>query len=583
VNQVANDRRGALAGLQRVFTGASLRRPIAWVLVFAAAVGIAVPLLLLHVADSLNEEALSGSTAVARTAIDSLAAADRSTVYDYTHWDEAFEQLTGPLDPDWADANLGSYLGENFQIAGSLVLAADGRAIYAWAGQPTLAPLDRGTLRQALDQLAVAVRADPTGPARHDYLTLGAEVFLASASVVQRPAGDPPPGAPVLIIVRALNRALLERIGGAYVLDGLRVVTPDAPPHRGEAVLGLSGLAGAPVGTIAWRPDWPGDRLFWSFGVPVTALLYLIIVLMLVNLRRIQHYARQVAAANLSLSEREAEARGARARAETADQAKTSFLANMSHELRTPLNAVLGFCELLETELYGALNQKQREYLGDIQASGRHLLGIINDILDTARLGAGRYQLAPEPLVVAHVVDECLRFVHGRAVEGGVGLHNAVDPLLPRLVADPRALRQVIINLAGNAVKFTPSGGLVRVEATVEASGDLALAVIDNGTGIPPESLARLFQPFQQGDTTLARRHEGTGLGLTISRELMALHGGTLAIESEFGKGTSAIARFPAGRLYRDEAPAPPSPAAPAAAAPPEASDGSAAPLRRSA
>lgn len=185
----------------------------------------------------------------------------------------------------------------------------------------------------------------------------------------------------------------------------------------------------------------------------------------------------------------------------------------------------------------------------DIKTSGHHLLGIINDILDTARLGAGQHKLNPERLVLASVVDDSLRFVRGRAEEGGISLVNAVARDMPTLFADARAVRQVLINLAGNAVKFTPQGGTVSVTAWLDDGGDCVLAIVDNGTGIPRETLARLFQPFQQGDNTLTRRHEGTGLGLTISRELMALHGGSLTIESEVGQGTRALARFPAGRV----------------------------------
>jgi signal transduction histidine kinase len=269
-------------------------------------------------------------------------------------------------------------------------------------------------------------------------------------------------------------------------------------------------------------------------------------------LSRMHRYARQVAATNVALSAREAEAQAARIRAEQADRAKTDFLANMSHELRTPLNAVIGFCDLLESEAYGHVNERQVGFLRDIRGSGHHLLDIIGDILDMARLGAGRYRIAPQRVVLARLVGDCLRLAAPRAMEGGVRLSGAVEQSPPAIYADPRSIKQVLINLIGNAVKFTPRGGAVRVSGLLESDGSCLISVADTGIGIPPETLIRLFQPFQQGDNALSRRHEGTGLGLAISRELMVLHGGTLEIESEPGQGTRALARFPAERVIRE-------------------------------
>jgi len=248
--------------------------------------------------------------------------------------------------------------------------------------------------------------------------------------------------------------------------------------------------------------------------------------------------------------DREAALRAAKEAAEAASRAKSEFLANMSHELRTPLNAIIGFGEIIHGRLFGPdAGEQYADYAGDVVDSARHLLDVINDILDMAKIEAGRYELQEQAVAVAETVEACLRLVSGRAEQGGVLLCNAIPASLPQLNADPRAAKQILLNLLSNAVKFTPSGGSVTVGAVVRPNGDLELDVVDTGTGIEPQDLARLGEPFSQADGGLNRRHEGTGLGLSISRRLILLHGGALAITSEVGVGTKVVVRFPANRV----------------------------------
>jgi signal transduction histidine kinase len=236
----------------------------------------------------------------------------------------------------------------------------------------------------------------------------------------------------------------------------------------------------------------------------------------------------------------------ARAEAEGANLAKDTFLANMSHELRTPLNAVIGFADLLSSDHFGTLNDKQREYVQDIGQSGHHLLNIINDILDHAKLGVGQYRLSPEPVSLHEIVNSCLRLVRPKIDEKKLALMNLVPNNLPMLMADHRAIVQVMLNLLSNAVKFTPEAGHITIDAAMDADSGCYFAVSDSGIGIAQDALSQVFEPFQQADTTIARRFEGTGLGLSISRDYMRLHGGSLEIESELGQGTRVTARFPA-------------------------------------
>ncbi len=236
--------------------------------------------------------------------------------------------------------------------------------------------------------------------------------------------------------------------------------------------------------------------------------------------------------------------------AEAANRAKSAFLATMSHELRTPLNAIIGFSDIMLHELFGPLGSpRYRDYARHVQNSGRHLLDLINDVLDMSKLEAGRYTLDESWLEPAGAIENCRALAAVPADAGGVLLAVDCAPGLPGLLADERALRQVLLNLLSNAVKFTPRGGRVTVSAAQEEDGGIAIAVRDTGIGIPAEALTRILEPFQQADSSIPGRFGGTGLGLSICRDLMALHGGSLSIESEPGRGTTATIRFPATRV----------------------------------
>jgi len=247
--------------------------------------------------------------------------------------------------------------------------------------------------------------------------------------------------------------------------------------------------------------------------------------------------------------------RAASAAALANSRAKTEFLTNMSHELRTPLNAVIGFSELIKDQLFGPIGEKRyAEYAKDIHDAGTHLLDIINDILSISRIELGQMKLNEGEIEVERAIASVTRLVALRAQEKSIGLEVVVEPRLPLLVADERAVKQMLLNILGNAVKFTESEGRIQVSAYREASGDLLVAVADNGIGIAPESIDKVAEPFFQADASLERRHEGVGLGLSIVRDLMALHGGRLAIESEPGRGTTVILSFPAARVLSDTA-----------------------------
>lgn len=239
----------------------------------------------------------------------------------------------------------------------------------------------------------------------------------------------------------------------------------------------------------------------------------------------------------------------ARRRAESANRAKSRFLATMSHELRTPLNAIMGFAEVMKAELLGQhTNPTYRDYADNIYDSGKHLLHLINEILDLSRIEAGRYDLHEESTEIADIADDCHRLLRLRAQNKGVDLIEDYEDGLSRVWVDQRAIRQICLNLMSNALKFTPKGGSVVVSLRSSECGGQTLVVADTGPGIPPDEISKVMQSFGQGSLAHETAEGGTGLGLPIVQSLVELHQGTFELESELRKGTRAIVQLPASR-----------------------------------
>ncbi|MDJ0950855.1 MAG: ATP-binding protein [Alphaproteobacteria bacterium] len=247
---------------------------------------------------------------------------------------------------------------------------------------------------------------------------------------------------------------------------------------------------------------------------------------------------------------REVALEAAKVAAEQASKAKSEFLAMISHELRTPLNAIVGFSDLMKIEAFGPLgDEKYKDYVTDINASGAHLSQVINDILDLSKAEAGKLQLREEILDVHETIATSVRIVRQMAGEVGVTLEQAKQYEGTALLGDARALKQILFNLLSNAIKFSPDGGHVAIRLTLDGSGDLCLSVADEGIGIAAEDIPRVLAPFQQVDSELSRQFEGTGLGLPLVKHLAEMHGGALEIQSTLGVGTTVSVRFPADRV----------------------------------
>jgi signal transduction histidine kinase len=325
----------------------------------------------------------------------------------------------------------------------------------------------------------------------------------------------------------------------------------------------FTGMAAVHLSYNPLIPAPPGILDPETIAVAVAALVTLIIgtglAMAVIDHRVANHAAREAAilreyVARLEATRDELErSLGARAAALTAaasaDKAKSDFLAAMSHELRTPLNAIIGFSEMMTRQMFGPLgDHRYRGYASDIHSSGMHLLSVINDILDLSQLDARKTELHEESVEIAGIVAEALRMVEKQAEIGGVTLTRDIPPDLPCVLADARRIKQVLINVLSNAVKFTQPGGRVVVTARARPDG-LAIAVTDTGIGIKQEFIAKALENFGQVNSSIAREHKGTGLGLPLAKQLIELHGGTLSLESEAGVGTRVTVVLPAFRV----------------------------------
>jgi signal transduction histidine kinase/HAMP domain-containing protein len=403
-------------------------------------------------------------------------------------------------------------------------------------------------------------------------------------------------GAPLEEVLAALCRGMEQQLDDAVcsvVLlqeDGLRLKAAAAPNMPAEITTAYEGISIGPevgsCGTAIYRrtpvivsdvetdPRWHkyrqiviphGFRSCWSLPI-LTAEGEALGAFAIYGKEirepkewEMERARRAVQLASLTISSRRAadQLEHAKAQAELGSRTKTEFLANMSHELRTPLNAIIGFAEVLESELKSAEAMGKptatSAYAGDIIASGRHLLTLINDILDVSKMEAGRVELRERICGVEELVRGCERIVRARAMERRLNLVVQVADGTPPILVDDVKFKQIMLNLLSNAVKFTAPGGTVKLIANVDPARGVSVAVSDTGIGIKPEDLSKVFVPFHQVDNVYARSNPGTGLGLTLSKGLTELHGGRLTIDSVFGEGTTVTVTLPPARIVWTE------------------------------
>lgn len=343
---------------------------------------------------------------------------------------------------------------------------------------------------------------------------------------------------------------------------------PDSPMVlQGFIVFVLGGMSAGAVGTMS--SHMPGfcafvaltllptiGRLFIEGGLLYVTMgvMGLVYVLALVVTARNQNRTLSDSLAlQFEKSDLIEELSEACTRAKAANIAKSTFVANVSHELRTPLNAIIGFSEIIQKEVFGPTgHQRYREYAQDIFDSGKHLLSLINDILDLSKIELDKYDLQEQWINLTPMIEDSIRMMRGRADDEGVILVHQPPFELPDLYADPRAVKQILLNLISNAVKFTNAGGCVGVQAFPDEAGCMFLSITDTGIGMTQEEVITAMAPFGQIDSPLSRKYDGTGLGLPLVKRMIDLHEGSLEIESAPGTGTRIILRFPPDRLGRD-------------------------------
>jgi signal transduction histidine kinase len=391
-------------------------------------------------------------------------------------------------------------------------------------GQAVSSTLDLQTVLTTIVERAVVLSATEGGVI-YEYDVQAQEFHLRASHRLHRELNEALQATPIRLGEGAVGQAAATRAP---------VQIPDILDEQGYAVtrlrpilarLGYRSLLAVPLlreerivgGLVIWR------RELGTFSNAVVNLLQTFAaqsVLAIQNarlFREIEDKSRQIEAAN---------------------RHKSEFLANMSHELRTPLNAIIGFSEVLGERMFGELNEKQAEYTEDILSSGRHLLSLINEILDLSKVEAGRMELEVATFDLPLAIDNARTFVRERATRHGINLDVTVDERLGDFVGDERKIKQILLNLLSNAVKFTPEGGRIGINAR-QADGSVEISVSDTGIGISPEDQAKIFEEFRQVGGDYTHKREGTGLGLTLAKKFVELHGGKIWVESEVGKGST--------------------------------------------
>ncbi len=503
--------------------------------------------LLLWFAQSQDKIALANSRHLANTALTVQLRSLQKINIDYTWWDEAYQKTVEVFDPEWFDANFADadYFANTFGITGSFIVDPDNRMlrhmreseIIADAPQMETAAYFSGGINDLLRGARQMVDGDFV--ATTGLVILDGQPYFATARAIHPHTEDllakaavTPANAYISVLMRPLDAALLQVVADDFGLSGLRLV--EASDAAGKWPLRTEN--GQNIGALTWRGDRPSTYIV---NVILPGLLAIILCIgalgwyVLNGLRRGQVKMLRVAR-----------------RAQLADRSKSEFLANMSHELRTPLNAIIGFSEMMRNETLGPIgNESYKDYSGNILDSGQHLLDIINDVLDLSKVEAGKFTLEEVEVDLGGTIASLCHLVEPRARAKRIELDISVPPDLPAIVADSRSLKQILVNLLSNAVKFTPEGGKIGIEAKHGGTGEVVIAVSDNGHGVPRDQLAAVMQPFHRVAGTLTSSESGTGLGLPLSASLVELHGGEMRFESKVNEGTTVYVTLPKDRV----------------------------------
>lgn len=486
---------------------------------------------------SQNQSATDSSVHLANAVIKAHEEELKSLAIEYSYWDEAVEKIVNEQDLEWTDNNIGSFLHETSGIAASYALGEKNDLIFGQieGERVTGSPLAR--YRGGLKILLKKARSGEPSlmPVVYTgYLKVEDTIFLASASVFTTYIWEnnvelKDQTRSVLILLKSLDKEHLAKTSSDYLLNNLQWAPIDTQAKASHLVISPDGT---PLATLVWQPDLPGNKSLPVLLIGIIGIFIFMTVTTFFFLKRARIFAYL-----LSRS---------KDRAIVANTAKSEFLANMSHELRTPLNAIIGFSDILKSEIFGPIgNDKYSEYAGDISDAGGHLLTLINEVLDLAKIEAGQRELVSEDVDINYILRSAAKFVSEKVKDKEIDLKLELDENVPIFNSDQNALRQIILNLLSNAVKFTPKGGSVTCRSFLTADNKVRLSISDTGIGIPDDEIEKVLEPFKQARDGRKQDSEGTGLGLPISSKLTTLLGGKFSLSSEVAVGTHAEIIFP--------------------------------------
>jgi signal transduction histidine kinase len=474
---------------------------------------------------------------------------------DYSFWDDAVENLVDQPSMEWADSNIGEYLRTSFHISTAFVVDGANRPTITYVDGEAQTPSAVEPVLVALQPLFDAARAAAKGEWSQDtgpdpsvgFVMWQGEPAIAAIAALTRQNGMPgPQWDHLLVMIRAVDPALLNSIGTDYGFEELRWQSGDGSPSPTSVV--IKAPDGGPIGALSWKPETPGETLL-SQILPVIIVSFLVMLALSGGIIFILERNRNTMLGHRALIEKQnLELQRQKEQAEQLSRAKSDFLSIISHELRTPLNAIIGFADLIRSEVRGPISPVYRDYAGDIRNSGQQLLGLISDILDLSRIEAGKLVLHEERVNLRKIAEACINLLRAQFDQKRLTVTSGNLDSLGSVLADERLVRQMLLNLLSNAVKFTPERGHINVEGVRAADGGIEIQITDTGIGMTETELKLALEPFVQIESSMVRRVEGSGLGLSITKRFIELHGGRMTLESRKDVGTKVTLWFPPAR-----------------------------------
>jgi signal transduction histidine kinase len=516
--------------------------PVALLLLLAAALN---GVLIGRIGETLDDKQRAAQSQSVASVMKRLRLRQESFAGDYAWWDEFYLAVRDGKSVPWGEENLSQSTADAWNFSASFVFDVRGKVLYAWSsdgGAAATHMVTDGTIAR-LRRATLSMPERNTSNATSAFGLIDGKAYIVAASVIAPVdpglRADPLRPRNIFIAVTPIDEIAFPQLSDDFGIDGIAFVNGAAPD--GETSVPLEDIDGRKIGHLAWAVPSQLEAFlqgYWPWAISLLSAICAAMTTLSIRWRSLIHRLVQV-----SVTAKAAEA---------ASLAKSAFIANMSHELRTPLNAIIGFSEIMADERFGAHGvKKYKEYSADILHSGTHLLDVINDILSFARLEAGKHQVHVEPCPVVSPAQEAARMLEGLATARGVQLSVSRDSLSVEAMADPTALRQCLINLVSNALKFTPANGRVTISWSERwLDGTVEIAVADTGPGIPAEKLPLLGTPFYQVSDSYAASGGGTGLGLSIVRGLVTAMNGDVQFESEEGHGTTVRIRLPSARWH---------------------------------